>query len=216
MKKTIAIQLVGTMSQTSKMPCKSFGLPTSVCNVGSKLRDIPGSGCSGCYADKGFYTLYPTVRTSQGNRLDKLMVALSDANLAREWIDAVKTLIGADLFFRWHDSGDLINERHLSLIVQVALEMPDVSFWLPTREKALVSAFIAKHGELPTNLVVRLSAPMIDGAPCPGNTGLNTSTIHRNKDPHGFECGAPSRGGYCGDCRACWNRDVSNVSYAYH
>jgi hypothetical protein len=216
MKKTIAIQLVGTMSQTSKMPCKSFGLPTAICNVGAKLRDIPGSACAGCYADKGFYTLYPTVRTSQGNRLDKLTAALSDANLAREWIDAVKTLIGSDLFFRWHDSGDLINERHLSLIVQIALEMPDVSFWLPTREKSLVSAFIAKHGALPENIIVRLSAPMIDGAPCAGNTGLNTSTIHRNNEPHGFECGAPSRGGYCGDCRSCWNRDVSNVSYAYH
>ena len=216
MKKVIAIQLVGTMSQTSKMPCKSFGLPTSVCKVGAKLRDVSGSACEGCYADKGFYTLYPTVRTSQGNRLDKLQAALADADHARGWVDAIKTLIGADQFFRWHDSGDLINERHLSLIFQVALEMPDVAFWLPTREKSLVSNFIAKHGALPDNLIVRLSAPMIDGVPCAGNSGLNTSTIHRNGEPHGFECGAPSRGGYCGDCRACWNKDVLNVSYAYH
>lgn len=25
-----------------------------------------------------------------------------------------------------------------------------------------------------------------------------------------------NQGGYCGDCRACWNRDVSNVSYVFH
>jgi hypothetical protein len=213
MRKVIAIQVAGTMSQTSKMPCKSFGLPTSVCNVGGKLRGVPGSACNGCYADKGFYKLYPTVATSQGNRLEKLMAALSDADLAREWIDAVKTLIGTDTLFRWHDSGDLINEKHLSLIVQVAIEMPDVQFWLPTREAGLVNRFFDQYA-LPDNLVIRLSAPMIDGAP--SSTRFNTSTIHRNYEAIGFECGAPSRGGYCGDCRACWNRDVPNVSYAFH
>lgn len=216
MKKVFAIKLVGTLSQTSKMPSKSYGLPTSICNVGSKLRDVVGSACHGCYADKGFYTLYPTVRTSQGNRLDLLMQALDDATIARQWIDGIKSLIGADQYFRWHDSGDLINERHLSLIVQVAIEMPDCQFWLPTREKSLLVDFIAKHGTLPVNLIARLSAPMIDGKPIAGNTGLPTSTIHKNEDPIGFECGAPSRGGYCGDCRACWNADVSNVSYKFH
>lgn len=213
MRKVIAIQVAGTMSQTSKMPCKSFGLPTRICNVGGKLRDIPGSACFGCYAAKGFYKLWPTVGDSQENRLAKLLAALEDADKAREWIDAVKALIGSDTLFRWHDSGDLLNERHLSLIVQVAIEMPQVSFWLPTREAALVNAFFAKH-DLPENLIVRLSAPMIDQAPT--SSRFNTSTIHRHGDAHGFECTAPSRGGYCGDCRACWNRDIANVSYAYH
>jgi hypothetical protein len=216
MRKIIAIAIAGTMSQTSKMPSKSFGLPTSVCNVGGKLRTIPGSACFGCYADKGFYKLYPTVAKSQENRLSLLLASLDDAGKARDWIDAVKTLIGEDLFFRWHDSGDLINDRHLSLIVQVALEMPSVQFWLPTREKSLVIDFIAKHGAFPENLIVRLSAPMLDGLPCAGKSGLNTSTIHLDGEANGFECGAPARGGYCGDCRACWNRDVANVSYKFH
>ena len=218
MRKVIAIAIAGTLSQTSKMPCKSYGLPTSVCNVGGKLRDVPGSACHGCYADKGFYALYPTVKTSQGNRLALMEAAMADdtGGKARDWLDAVKTLIGDDLYFRWHDSGDLINERHLSLIVQCAIEMPAVSFWLPTREKSLVLDFIAKHGDLPVNLIVRLSAPMIDGEPCAGKSGLNTSTIHRDNPAIGFECGAPARGGYCGDCRACWNRDVANVSYKFH
>jgi hypothetical protein len=216
MRKVIAITIAGTLSQTSKMPSQSYGLPTSVCNVGGKLRTIPGSACFGCYADKGFYALYPTVAKSQENRLTKLLAALDDADQARDWIDAIKSLIGADLYFRWHDSGDLINDRHLSLIVQVALEMPSVQFWLPTREKSLVIDFIAKHGAFPENLIVRLSAPMLDGLPCAGKSGLNTSTIHLDGEANGFECGAPARGGYCGDCRACWNRDVANVSYKFH
>lgn len=216
MKKIIAVKLVGTLSQTSKMPSQSYGLPTSVCNVGGKLRDVVGSACYGCYADKGMYTLFPTVRRSQDNRLALLMAALDDAELARQWIDGIKTLIGADLFFRWHDSGDIINQRHLSLIVQVAIEMPHVSFWLPTREKSLVAGFIQAHGVFPDNLVCRLSAPMIDQAPTPNNLNLPTSGIHKDKEIHGFECGAPSRGGYCGDCRACWNSDVLHVSYKFH
>lgn len=216
MRKVIAIAIVGTLSQTSKMPCKSFGLPVSTCNVGGKLRDVPGSACSECYADKGFYRLYPTVSKSQEIRLNRLETALQNADDARQWIDAVKSLIGDDMFFRWHDSGDLINSRHLSLIVQVAIEMPSVMFWLPTREKKLVTEFIDEHGNIPTNLIVRLSAPMIDGEPCPGKLGLNTSTIHKDSEAYGFECGAPNRGGYCGDCRACWNQDVPNVSYKFH
>lgn len=220
MRKVIAIRLVGSLSQTSKMPCKSYGLPTSTCNVGGRLRAVPGSGCAGCYADKGFYTLYPTVSVSQQNRLNRLNEALADAGIAREWIDAVKVLIGADSLFRWHDSGDLVNARHLSLIVQIAIEMPHVKFWLPTREKSLLLDFIATHGPLPPNLIVRLSAPMIDGAPtitaATSAAGLLSSTIHKNKPAKGFECGAPSRGGFCGDCTACWDTSVPNVSYRYH
>lgn len=130
-------------------------------------------------------------------------------------IDAVKTLIGSDLFFRFHDSGDLINERHLSLIVQVAIEMPGVSFWMPTKEKSLISRFLKEYGPFPSNLCVRLSDAMLDQS-TPNNLNLPTSSIHKAKPAIGFECGAPSRGGYCGDCRACWNSDVQNVSYKFH
>lgn len=209
MNKTIAIKLVGTMSQTSKMPSKSFGLPTSICNVGSKLRKITGSTCANCYANKGFYKLYPTVAKSQETRLNLLEAALGDATIARQWIDGIKTLIGSDLFFRWHDSGDVINQRHLDLIVQVALEMPSVQFWLPTRESGLIKRY---PYPIPSNLVIRLSAAMINGA---APDYPNTSTVH-TASPIGFECGAPNRGGYCGARRACWNSAVKNVSYKAH
>jgi len=213
--KKSAIATCGTLSQTSKMPSQSYGLPTSVCNVGGRLRDVPGSACHGCYADKGFYKLYPTVATSQNNRYKLLLEALEDSEKARGWIDSIKLLIGADLFFRWHDSGDVINYRHLTLIVQIAIELPGVQFWMPSREKSLISEFISMHGPLPGNLVVRLSAPMIDQY-TPNNIGLPSSSIHKDKPAVGFECDAPSRGGFCGDCRACWNPDVLNISYAFH
>lgn len=39
MRKVIALKLVGGLSDTSKMPGLSFGLPTATCLTGSKLED---------------------------------------------------------------------------------------------------------------------------------------------------------------------------------
>ncbi len=214
MKKVIAIQTCGTLSQTSKMACASFGLPTSTCKVGGKLRNIPGSACYGCYADRGFYALYPTVAQSQQTRLALLEQALADDTGAagRFWIDAIKAQIKQE-YFRWHDSGDLISERHLSLIVQIAIEMPHVRFWLPTKEKGLILAFARKYA-IPENLTIRLSAAMLDQrAP---DCGFPTSSIARHAAPIGFACPAPQQGGQCLDCRACWSKSVTNVSYKFH
>jgi hypothetical protein len=119
----------------------------------------------------------------------------------------------AEPFFRWHDSGDLLGEWHLAAIVEVARRCPWVRFWLPTREAKLVAAWLAKHGDFPSNLTVRVSATKIDGKP---GAFPNTSTVHDKAAPAGHACLAAHQGGKCGDCRACWSRDVANVSYHVH
>ena len=44
--------IVGGISAPSKMPGPSYNLTTSVCHIGGKLRDVKGSVCEGCYADR--------------------------------------------------------------------------------------------------------------------------------------------------------------------
>ena len=43
-----------------------------------------------------------------------------------------------------------------------------------------------------------------------------TSGVHKDKKPIGRECPAYKQGGECGSCRACWNRNIKQVSYKEH
>jgi hypothetical protein len=132
------------------------------------------------------------------------------------WVDAMSTLLADVPHFRWHDSGDLQSAAHFGLIVDVCRATPKTAHWLPTKEPRYVKRWTAAGGEIPANLTVRVSGPMIDG-PAPAGFA-NTSTVHKSAAaPAGAHvCPAPSQGGACGDCRACWSRDVATVSYHAH
>lgn len=194
----------GPLSWPSKMPCPSYNLPATACKVGAKLAKVPGSVCHDCYALKGRYR-FPNVKASMDRHLASIYHP--------QWVDALCYLIldARTSYFRWHDSGDLQNAAHLENICEIARRLPQVAFWLPTREKALVGA--ARHS-IPRNLVVRLSQSMVDG-PRPSGA-RNTSTVHRHRDPVGQACPAHTQGNQCGECRACWDPAVENVSYPFH
>ncbi len=201
--------LVGGLSAPQKMPGFGTSTPASACKTGARLAEVPGSTCSGCYAMKGNY-LYPSVAGALKNRL----YALSDPL----WVPSMATLIQAacdaqgEPYFRWHDSGDLQGKWHLEKIVEVAKLTPNIKHWLPTREYAMVAGV-----ELPPNLVVRLSAHMVDGKAPAG--ALPTSTVSSEGVPvmeASTLCGAYTRAGYCGDCRLCWDSSVSDVTYPKH
>lgn len=211
MKKAEANAVCGTLTQTSKMPCKSYSLPTEACQTGYKMAQIKGSICHSCYANKGFYRAYEsTIKPSQFARLDSLTNP--------HWVDGMVSLIGNDSFFRWHDSGDLQGLEHLELIARVAQLTPNTRHWLPTREYAMVKQYIAKHGALPKNLIVRLSAmypdqPVKVPLSLQGVANVAVSNVHTDK-PMGTACNAPANNGACGDCRVCWSTET--VSYALH
>jgi len=139
------------------------------------------------------------------------------------WVDALVYMIQHGMrkeparagFFRWHDSGDIQDLFHLVRIVEIAERLPDVRFWLPTREKALILCYLREFGQFPANLTVRLSAAMID-AEAPQHDGLVSSAVVATVAPYGHECPAPRQGNYCGECRACWSPLVPVVSYHAH
>lgn len=211
MKKDEANAVCGTLTQTSKMPCKSYSLPTEACQTGYKMSQIKGSICNSCYANKGFYRAYEAkIKPSQFARLDSLTNPY--------WVDGMVSLIGKDEFFRWHDSGDLQGLKHLELIANVATLTPKTRHWLPTREYSMIKQYIAKHGKLPDNLIVRLSAMYPDQAvkvpaSLQGVANVAVSNVHTVK-PIGTVCKAPENKGSCGDCRVCWTDQT--VSYALH
>jgi hypothetical protein len=140
------------------------------------------------------------------------------------WCDAMVASIMNDLYFRWFDSGDIPSLEALERIVEVCVRTPHTLHWLPTREYAMVKAYITKHGRdsLPDNLIIRLSAmypdqPVKIPLSLQGVRGVLASNVHtRGAVPTGSECGAPKRGGRCGPCRDCWDVTVEAVSYPKH
>jgi hypothetical protein len=160
-----------------------------------------------CYAQKGFYKMYAsTILPAQQARLDSI-----DSPL---WVEGMIKQIGKASFFRWHDSGDIQSVEHLGKIVDIAKALPNCKFWLPTRERTIVKDYLKSH-TIPANLIVRLSAIFPDAA-SPTFAGLLTASVHDKKDAIGYSCPAPAQNGSCGDCRACWDTDVQNVSYKLH
>jgi hypothetical protein len=214
--KTQASRACGTLTQTSKMPCKSYSLPVVACITGFKMAQIPDSICSHCYADKGFYRMYSaTVEPAQFARLDALEHTPVDI-----WVSGIVTMIGADSYFRWLDAGDIQSVDMLRRIALVCEATPHTMHWLPTREYAIVKAYINKYGSIPENLTIRLSAmyfdkPVIVPKSLQGVAGIETSNAHRHGAPMGETCNASDNGGKCGDCRHCFHR-TGPVSYPFH
>ena len=212
MNKTQAHEIHGGLTQTTKMPCKSYSLPTIACVTGFRMREIANSICAMCYADKGNYRKYSNnIEPAQHARL----VSITD----ELWVDAMVVSIGADAYFRWHDSGDIQNIEHLEKIADVARRTPNCMHWLPTREYGIVSAFTAQF-DIPDNLIIRLSAMFTDKAvvvpkTLQGVKGVAVSNVHSVK-PIGTACNAPRQNGECRNCRACWSRKIAAVSYSIH
>ena len=211
MKKSEAVSVCGNLTQTSKMPCKSYSLPTAACQTGFKMAQIKGSVCHSCYADKGFYAMYAaTIQPAQHARLD----SLTD----QHWVASMVAAIGSDSYFRWHDSGDLQGLWHLEKIAEVAAATPDTMHWLPTREYSMIKEYISKYKSLPKNLIIRLSAmypdkPVVIPKSLQGISNITASNVH-TKTPSGTPCKAPEQNGACLDCRECWTDSV--ISYELH
>jgi|TARA_R110002110_G_scaffold366152_2_gene576142 hypothetical protein len=197
------------LGKPSKMPGYSTSLPAKDCKVGAKLAKVPGSVCESCYAMKGHY-MFPDVRAGLQRRLD----ALTDP----QWVEGMTKLVGhytdpSNPYFRIHDSGDFQSVEHILNWVAVARGLSWVHIWGPSREIAMIKiarGLSAITGDWPPNLVIRLSAPMIGKAL---NIAGPTSSVDVDG---GNQCPAPTQGNECGDCRACWDPEVSNVNYHKH
>ena len=204
-KVSTADALVGGLSAPGKMPCKSFSISAFLCQTGGRLSKILGSVCAMCYARKGRY-MFANVQAALARRMTVLARALADPVFRAEFISAMSFLISRSPWFRWHDSGDLQSKAHFALICDIARATPDTVHWLPTKEPRFAK------GDVPANLIVRVSAPHIDQ---PAPTGhAYTSTVVSDKSK--ATCRAFERQGKCGPCRMCWDPTIKNVAYYQH
>lgn len=212
-------EIVGGMSDVSKMPGLSWSTSAEKCITGSKLRLIKDSVCSSCYALKGNY-IFKNVKTAHARRLvalDNEEWSTSMAKIINHYRDK-KTDKQDYSVFRWHDSGDLQSVEHLKKIVEVCKNSPQVKHWLPTREVKFVKQYIDSGGVIPDNLCIRVSLPMIDyKKKVTPISGVTLSSVYSKELPEGAQdCIAHLQGNQCKDCRACWNKEVLHISYRKH
>lgn len=229
----------GGLSQTSKMPCKSFPLPPgATCPAGSKaVKTDPYSVCQVCYAKTGRQAM-PRIAAGKKNRLDLLRKAMRSKTARDRWVgEMVGSIERQGPYFRWHDSGDIFKPEYLDLIVEIINQTPGTQHWIPTKQEAFVKDWVSKHGvdALPVNMCVRISAMRINdekdqpapftassvfiAEPPAGSFGCPATWDPRHIMKHGRRTktkAGPSIEPTCGSCRACWDRGVPQVCYRYH
>jgi hypothetical protein len=200
----LAETITGGLSLTSKMPCPSWGISATRCRIGQALARQEDTVCSGCYALRGRYR-FAAVQDKLEGRYQGLFHPL--------WTPAMVFLVRyyCDRYFRLFDSGDIQGANHLRNIITLARHVPDVRMWLPTREYEVVRACAA---DIPDNLTVRVSAHQVDGEP--PSWWPTTSTVTSAQEAGDGICPARDQDNRCGDCRACWDRGVTNVAYRLH
>jgi len=223
--KAQALEVVGGLTATSKMPEESFSLSARDCITGAKLHNVPDSVCAKCYALGGMYN-FPVVKDAQARRLAKL----EDP----KWVDAMTLLTSKTGYFRWFDSGDIQSVAMLTKIATIAMRNPQTNYWLPTKEYKIITEYKKLGGFVPRNLVIRASAPKINQrlSDVYGTTSM-VITEGTKVDDDVFICDAShtmKNGqkvktitkenkkllGHCGDCRKCWEPTNKVTAYPIH
>ena len=196
------------------MPGTTFSLDAFQCITGSKLAKIEGTTCSSCYARR-LQKFRPVVDKAWKLNNSKATAFIKDN--PQLWVESMVLQIDhysrttGVYYHRWFDSGDLQTVEMLDAIIEVCERTPMVQHWLPTQERGIL---LKSDKLLPSNLTIRVSASKVGGKP---PSYHNTSTVHLKGEKHyGEECLAYTRENNCGDCRACWDGSVKNISYKKH
>lgn len=122
--------------------------------------------CSGtcgvyCYAAK-LANLRRNVRESYARN-----TALAIRDLP-EFMHQVDDAVKGFRFFRWHVSGDILNDVYFSYMVRIAANSPHTEFLVFTKRFEIVNEYVAENGEsipaaIPTNMHILFSGgPGVD------------------------------------------------------
>ena len=182
----------------------SLNLPTTTCRADAPCKH-------GCYAKKGNW-LYKNVLESLENNLKEF---LKDPN---NFFNQVENFLkNGDIcykFFRWFSSGDIVNERFFSGMVEIAKKTPETKFLCFTKKFKIVNDYITAGGTIPDNLRVVFSA---------WDKNFKVDNPHRlpvafvyfkdsTKNPDINEYAIPCTGS-CRTCKACWSLKNGQAVY---
>lgn len=120
------------------------------------VNTCPGAGeCKViCYARKGSYIQYKAVALNQTKTLNYIMNDFEGyvKQIKKEILAAKSKNKEKNIVLRFNDSGDMISEKYMQMTVEIAKEMPDVTFYAYTK-----SISVAKSLDFPDNYVMNYS-----------------------------------------------------------
>ena len=182
--------------------------------VGETCRSDAPCYNGGCYAKKGRMA-FPKNRAKYHANLERY---IEDPDGYFEDI-ACWLRLNPVRYFRWHSSGDIVDEYYFKKMVDLAINQREVRFLVFTKKYEIVNEYIDEHKELPRNLTVVLSAW---GKWLPDNkyrlpmayVSLKNGSAHIPK-------AARQCIGYCGECvsglQNCWNLRIGeSVVFRQH
>ena len=187
------------LSNTSKMPSKSWSLPAWETCLGARITDYDTNkpdvapACKGCYALTGAYMFPNTIKAREHNAEDWK----ND-----DWVDAMVKAIGKAKYFRWFDSGDVYAVELAEKIRLVIKATPNCLHWLPTRahkDNGILSVYrrmttktwtmkcstgkpkIKPNMDYLPNAIIRYSSDSVNGQRLSNKMGLNSVIIQSPK-----------------------------------
>lgn len=118
-----------------------------------------GSCSKYCYAVRSYWR--PGVQTAWN---ENYLLFLTDQN---RYFNEISKAVKLQRFFRWHVSGDIVNEAYLAGMIRVAQENPKCEFLAFTKAYQIVNAAIAAGAVIPGNLHLLFSAAPGNDMPNP-------------------------------------------------
>jgi hypothetical protein len=209
----ISKSICGTISlKNKKLNCPSWSLNPSKCKTGKILSENKKSICSKCYANR-----MQSFRSNIAKSWDyNYHNYINMTNNRKEWIEAMIYQINYACkkmntnYFRWFVGGDLQSQEMLESIITIARKMPEIQFWMPTKEYSILRA---NKKRISKNLLIRVSNPMINPR-YTHSKHKNTSTSYTKKAP--IKLGTVCKE-LCEPCNyACWKKSVKNITYLMH
>ena len=198
------------ISNTSKMPCISWSLPAIETCPGAFENGELVEVCDDCCANKGFYVM-ESVRAPRLHNMKDWK--------RKDWVNDMITLLEKRKLFRWFDSGDMYTVDLANKIFEVVKNTPHCKHWLPTRMYKFkkFEKILNKINSLP-NVAVRLSSDSTIGVTIHVKGFVSSTVVPKNTLAlnNVWLCPSSKNGNKCGDCRACWNKEVKTVAYINH
>lgn len=169
----------------------------------------PGCTCARkCYARK-LCRIYPNVNQSYENNFETY---LSEPEY---YFSKIQEYASASKYFRWHVSGDIIDEMYLYTMARIARELPDTHFLAFTKQYNIVNGFIDAGCDIPSNLKIIFSAWPGMNMRNPHNFPV-AQVIFKGQEP---EDGWKVCGGNCTECACrgvgCWELKPGEVIAFY-
>ena len=164
----------------------------------SKMR-AKDSICKSCYAanmEKAYKNLRVNIQANGD--------MLSSRILERHELPRIN-----ELAFRFHSTGELINEVHLVNFINIALDNPRTRFVLWTKRSDIVQKTLSKRS-LPDNFKLVFSNAKIDSKDIkPPKHFIKVFTVYSKKNPTKAAINCHSK---CQDCMLCYSdNSIVNV-----